>query len=105
VIEISMGALFGGRQVNQWPPSVAILKTIGQFATYSSLSHALDYRDSNAPPIKFQFLLGFKVVVRFRWIANNAGEHHATPLGALAPTVQFSLYRSRKTWIAQFIAS
>ena len=43
-----MGALFGGRQVNQWPPSVAILKTIGQFATYSSLSHAATYATATA---------------------------------------------------------
>ena len=75
-----MGALFGGRQVNQWPPSVAILKTIGQFATYSSLRHAPNYRDSDAPLIKFQFLLRFKIVVRSRRIANNIGWHPKIPI-------------------------
>jgi hypothetical protein len=38
---------------------------------------ACDYRDSNAPLIKFQFLLRFKIVIRSRWIANNTGWHHA----------------------------
>jgi hypothetical protein len=33
-----------------------------------------DYRDSRVPPIKFQFLLRFKIVVlRVPWNANNTG--------------------------------
>jgi hypothetical protein len=36
---------------------MTVLDTVKQFATYSSLSDALDHIDRNAPPIKFQFLL------------------------------------------------
>jgi hypothetical protein len=52
--------------------SVSVFK-IKKFAANSSLTHALDYRDSRAPPIKFQFLLRLKIFVRSRRIANNIG--------------------------------
>ena len=58
--------------------SLAVFEIIKQFAANSSLSHALDYRDSRAVPIKFQFLLRFKIVVRSRWISNNTGWHPKT---------------------------
>jgi hypothetical protein len=69
--------IVNGGSSNSMHPSVAVLAIIRKFAINSSLSHALDYRDSRAPPIKFEFLLRFKSVVRSRWIANNVGWHHA----------------------------
>jgi hypothetical protein len=69
--------IVNGGSSNSMHPLVAVLAIIRKFATNSSLSHALDYRDSRAPPIKFQFLLRSKSVVRSRWIANNIGWHHA----------------------------
>jgi hypothetical protein len=68
--------IVNGGSSNSMHPSVAVLAIIRKFATNSSLSHALDYCHSRAPPIKFLFLLRFKIVVR-RWIANNSGWHHA----------------------------
>ena len=59
--------------------SVAVFK-IKKFAANSSLTHALDYRDSRAPPIKFQFLLRLKFFVRSRRIAKNIGWHPKTPV-------------------------
>ena len=55
--------------------SVAVFDIIIWFATNSSLSHALEYRDSRAQPIQFQFLPCFIIVARSHWIANNAGWH------------------------------
>jgi len=61
--------------------SLAVSGINKQFATNSSLPHALDYRDSRAPPIKFQFLLRFKIVILWsRWIANNTEWHPKTPV-------------------------
>ena len=50
-----------------------------------------DYRDSRVPPIKFQFLLRFKIVVlRVPWNANNTGgigKPHVTPPYTFTMTV------------------
>jgi hypothetical protein len=40
-----------------------------QFAAYSCFAQTPNYIDSGAPPVKFQFLPRFKIVVRSRWIA------------------------------------
>jgi hypothetical protein len=58
--------------------SVAVLH-VSQFATYSSLSDALDYIDRNAPPIKFQFLLRPHLGVLSRWRSHNTRWHLKIP--------------------------
>jgi hypothetical protein len=61
------------------PTSVAFLD-VSQFATYSRFMQTPDYIDSDAPPVKFQFLLRFNIVVQSRRIANNTGWHPKTPV-------------------------
>jgi hypothetical protein len=58
--------------------SVAFLN-VSQFATYSSLSDALDYIDRNAPPIKFQFLLRPNLGVLSRRRSHNTRWHLKIP--------------------------
>jgi hypothetical protein len=58
---------------------MSVLDTVKQFATYSSLSDALDYIDRNAPPIKFQFLLRSNLGVLSRRRSHNTRWHLEIP--------------------------
>jgi hypothetical protein len=58
---------------------MSVLDTVKQFATYSSLSDALEYIDRNAPPIKFQFLLRSNLGVLSRRRSHNTRWHLEIP--------------------------
>jgi hypothetical protein len=63
---------------------VAVLD-VSQFATYSRFTQTPNYIDSDAPPVKFQFLLRFNIVVVSKdceqyWMAS---ENSRSQAGAL----------------------